>query len=303
MIQTLTDISLPLPLVRKGKVRHVYDLGRDLLIVASDRVSAFDCILTPGIPDKGKILTRISKLWFDLIGNECEHQLISDQVSHLPPELIPFHNQLDGRIMIVKKTQVIPVECVVRGYIIGSGWKDYQKTGAICGHHLPKGLRVADRLPKPIFTPATKAETGHDENISIKQMEESVGVDITRHLEKKSLELYKFGSRYAAKRGIILADTKFEFGIIDGQIILIDEVMTPDSSRYWPMSDYAPGQSPPSFDKQIVRDYLENSGWDKQPPAPKLPEDTIQKVRARYLELERLLNTEYIHASSPSKSL
>jgi phosphoribosylaminoimidazole-succinocarboxamide synthase len=290
MTQVLTDINLPLPLVRKGKVRHVYDLGTDLLIIASDRVSAFDCILSPGIPDKGKILTRISKLWFDLIGHDIDHQLISDQVSHLPAELKPFHDQLEGRIMIVKKTKVIPVECVVRGYIIGSGWKDYQKTGAICGHHLPQGLRLADKLPNPIFTPATKADTGHDENISIKDMQDILGVDTTTYLEEKSLALYKWGSEYAAKRGIILADTKFEFGIIDGQIILIDEVMTPDSSRYWPMSNYAPGQSPPSFDKQIVRDYLESTDWDKEPPAPELPEHIVQKVRSRYLELETLLN-------------
>jgi len=290
MTQVLTDINLPLPLVRKGKVRHVYDLGTDLLIIASDRVSAFDCILSPGIPDKGKILTRISKLWFDLIGHDIDHQLISDQVSHLPAELKPFHDQLEGRIMIVKKTKVIPVECVVRGYIIGSGWKDYQKTGAICGHYLPEGLRLADKLPNPIFTPATKADTGHDENISIKDMQDILGVDTTKYLEEKSLALYKWGSEYAAKRGIILADTKFEFGIIDGQIILIDEVMTPDSSRYWPMSDYAPGESPPSFDKQIVRDYLESTDWNKEPPAPKLPDHIVQKVRSRYLELETLLN-------------
>jgi phosphoribosylaminoimidazole-succinocarboxamide synthase len=289
MKTALTTIELPLPLVRKGKVRNVYDLGTTLLIVATDRISAFDYILPSGIPDKGKILTRVSRLWFDLIASQFDHHLLSDQVSDLPNELAPYKDQLEGRIMIVKKTNVIPVECVVRGYIIGSGWKDYQRTGAICGHHLPPNLKLADKLPHPIFTPATKADTGHDENISILDMEDAIGQKLTKTLLEKSMALYKIGSEYAAKRGIILADTKFEFGLIGDQVILIDEVMTPDSSRYWPISDYAPGQSPPSFDKQIVRDYLETSGWDKQPPVPELPEDIIQKVQSRYLDLENLL--------------
>ncbi len=293
MKTALTTIELPIPLVRKGKVRNVYDLGTTLLIVATDRISAFDYILPSGIPDKGKILTRVSRLWFDLIASQFDHHLLSDQVSDLPNELAPYKDQLEGRIMIVKKTTVIPVECVVRGYIIGSGWKDYQRTGAICGHHLPPNLKLADKLPHPIFTPATKADTGHDENISILDMEDAIGPKLTRILLEKSLALYKIGSDYAAQRGIILADTKFEFGLIGDQVILIDEVMTPDSSRYWPISDYAPGQSPQSFDKQIVRDYLENSGWDKQPPVPELPEDIIQKVQSRYLDLEALLKSPH----------
>jgi len=285
----ITDISLPLPLLRKGKVRHVYDLGDTLLIVATDRVSAFDYILPTGIPEKGQILTRVSQFWFDRIAPFYQHHLMSTSVLDLPSSLAPYHSVLEGRMMIVQKTQVVPIECVVRGYIIGTGWKDYQRTGAICGHELPKGLQLAEALPSPIFTPATKAETGHDENITFAEMEASIGSSLAHTLKEESLAIYEMGSKYARERGIILADTKFEFGIVNGTVLLIDEVLTPDSSRYWPIASYVPGQSPPSFDKQIVRDYLEQSGWDKHPPVPSLPLDIVEKVHARYLDLEHSL--------------
>jgi phosphoribosylaminoimidazole-succinocarboxamide synthase len=270
-------------------VRSVYDLGDQLLLVASDRISAFDYILPNGIPEKGAVLTSVSKFWFDFLGDDFDHHLISTDVADFPEECQEYADILRGRTMLVKKTELLPVECVVRGYVIGSGWKDYQATGGICGITLPKGLRLADKLENPIFTPAFKAEMGdHDENISKEQMVNIVGQDLADSLEKMSLDLYKKGRDYAATKGIILADTKFEFGMIGDTVILIDEVLTPDSSRYWPADLYEAGTSPPSYDKQIVRDYLEAS-WDKESPVPRLPADIIEKASKRYKELRDIL--------------
>jgi phosphoribosylaminoimidazole-succinocarboxamide synthase len=291
ILKTVHTIDLPtLKFFKKGKVRHVYDLGEQLLIVASDRVSAFDVILPTCIPEKGSVLTRISQFWFNKIQDRFPHHLISTDVADFPEETRPYHDILRGRSMLVKKTELIPVECVVRGYIIGTGWKEYQASGTVCGLPLPQGLRMGDKLDEPIFTPAFKAEDGgHDENITFEAMEKLIGTDLATTLMEKSLELYRIGRDYAATRGIILADTKFEFGRIGDQILLIDEVLTPDSSRYWPASEYRPGISPPSFDKQIVRDYLETLDWNKQEPGPELPEEIVRKASDKYLELERLL--------------
>ncbi len=286
----ITDIDLPkLKLFKKGKVRSVYDLGDELLLVASDRISAFDFILPNGIPEKGAVLTSVSKFWFDFLGDDFDHHLISTDVADFPEECQEYADILRGRTMLVKKTDLVPVECVVRGYIIGSGWKDYQATGTICGIKLPKGLELADKLEEPIFTPAFKAEMGeHDENISKAEMVEIVGQELADELERISLDLYMRGRDYAETKGIILADTKFEFGKVGDKIILIDEVLTPDSSRYWPADSYEPGTSPPSYDKQIIRDYLEVT-WDKEPPIPTLPEGVIKKASNRYKELRDIL--------------
>lgn len=286
----LTDISCPnLTPFKSGKVRNLFDLGDHLLIVASDRVSAFDYVLPEGIPEKGKVLTRVSRYWFDKISDKFNHHLISTDVNDFPEECQPYRSILEGRSMLVKKTKLIEIECVVRGYIVGSGWKEYQESGTVCGLPLPNGLQQADKLDEPIFTPAFKASDGHDENISFERMVELIGQDLAETLRDKSIELYLYGRDVAESKGIILADTKFEFGTIDDDIVLIDEVLTPDSSRYWPKDAYRPGISPPSFDKQIVRDYLEESGWDKTPPIPHLPESVIEKASKKYLELERLL--------------
>lgn len=287
----LTDISCPnLTLFRQGKVRNVYDLGDKLLLVASDRVSAFDVVLPNGIPDKGKVLTRISEFWFDQLPSQFKHHLISSDVADFPAEAQPYKDQLEGRSMLVKKTDLIEVECVVRGYLVGSGWKEYQESGTVCGIELPKGLSQASKLESPIFTPAAKHFDGHDENISEAKMTEMLGEELTQKLKKMSLELYAYGRDVAAERGIILADTKFEFGLLDGEIILIDEVLTPDSSRYWPKEKYEVGISPPSFDKQIVRDHLASvSDWNKQAPGPELPANVVDTARAEYLRLESLL--------------
>ena len=286
----ITDYTqMDLPLFKQGKVRNVYDLGDKLLIVAFDRVSSFDIVLPDGIPEKGRVLTNLSEFWFghtqSLVPNHC----ISTNVDEFPEETHKYKDLLQGRSMLVKKTELIEVECVVRGYIMGTGWKEYQQSGTVCGIPLPEGLQLADKLPEPIFTPAFKAASGHDENITVDRMKELVGEELTEFLSKTSIDLYKKGRDYAAERGIILADTKFEFGKLGDDVILIDEVLTPDSSRFWPKSDYKPGISPPSFDKQIVRDYLESSGWDKKPPVPNLPEHVIQKASERYLEVEKLL--------------
>lgn len=288
----ITSLELPnLTLFKEGKVRSVYEVGDNLLIVASDRVSAFDFILPNGIPKKGEVLTSVSKFWFDFLGNEFNHHLISTDVDDFPEECQQYKDILQGRSMLVKRTELIPVECVVRGYIIGSGWKDYQETGAVCGIQLPEGLQLADKLETPIFTPAYKAEMGdHDENISKAQMDTLIGKDVSDKLESLSLEIYKRGRDFAASKGIILADTKFEFGTIGNDIILIDEVLTPDSSRYWPASEYKPGSSPPSFDKQIVRDHLAAT-WDKTPPVPELPDAIINQASKRYLELKSTLTS------------
>ena len=276
-----------LTLARRGKVRDVYDLGEHLLIVATDRISAFDYVLGSGIPDKGKVLTQISAFWFDHLGDLVPHHCLSVDVNDFPAEARAHRDILRGRSMLVKKTEPLPVECVARGYLVGSGWKDYKKTGAVCGVNLPSGLRESDRLPQAIFTPATKAESGHDENISEAHAGEIVGSDLIHRLRELTLEIYARGVEHSNERGIILADTKFEFGLIGDQLLLIDEVLTPDSSRFWPADGYVPGQAQPSFDKQFVRDHLEHIGWNKQPPVPSLPDDVVTRTRDKYLEAYR----------------
>ena len=280
---------LGIKLWKRGKVRDVYEVGDKLLLIATDRLSAFDVVLPTGIPGKGVLLTQMSLFWFELLKHVVPHHVVSADVSEYPDELKPFRNQLEGRSMLVQKTDVLPIECVVRGYIVGSGWKDYKKTGAICGIALPAGLRESDRLEPPIFTPATKAETGHDENISYETMVETVGPDRAAEARRVSLEIYERARAHAEARGLIVADTKFEFGIRDGRLIWIDEALTPDSSRFWPRDDYAPGRSQPSFDKQFVRDYLETLDWDKQPPGPELPPEVVARTVEKYVEaFERL---------------
>ena len=285
-----TSIS-DLQLVKRGKVRDVYSVDAErFLIVATDRISAFDCVLPTPIPRKGEVLTQLSAFWFDRLSHIVAHHLITANIEEMPETVRRHSDVLRGRSMYARRTEVFPVECVVRGYLVGSGWKDYKRTGEVCGHKLPTGLRESDELPEPIFTPATKAEEGHDENISEAQMREIVGDEVTDTLRDASLRLYKEASAYARTRGIIIADTKFEFGRdTSGQIILIDEALTPDSSRFWPASEYEPGRSQPSFDKQYVRDYLESLDWDKQPPAPSLPPEVAEATTARYLEAYRLL--------------
>ncbi len=278
-----------LKLARRGKVRDVYDVGEHLLIVATDRISAFDYVLGSGIPDKGTVLTQLSAFWFGKIGDLTPHHLVSVNVKDFPASTKPYTDTLRGRSMLVAKTEPLPVECVARGYISGSGWKDYQRTGAVCGHALPKGLRESDRLPAPLFTPATKAESGHDENISEAQAGDIVGHDLAKRLRDLTLAIYSRAVAHAETCGIIIADTKFEFGQKDGKLILIDEVLTPDSSRFWPKASYAPGHGQPSYDKQFVRDHLEHIGWNKQPPVPSLPEDVVMRTRDKYLDAYRLL--------------
>lgn len=279
-----------LTLWSRGKVRDVYDLGDCLLIVASDRISAFDVVMPTPIPDKGRILTRLTVFWLRFLSGLVEHHLITTEVDEYPTVCRAYADQLAGRSMLVKKAAVLPVECIVRGYLIGSGWKDYQAGGRVCGIDLPPGLREAERLPEPIFTPSTKALHGaHDENIPFSAMAERVGKDLADRVRRVSLQLYEKAARYALERGIILADTKFEFGLLDGRLILVDEVLTPDSSRFWPADRYRVGTSPESYDKQYLRDYLVQSGWKVSDPPPELPEDVVRNTRARYLEaLERL---------------
>ena len=289
------ETQLPgLTLARRGKVRDVYDLGDTLLIVATDRISAFDYVLGSGIPDKGKVLTQLSAFWFDHLKAITPHHLLSIDVDQFPAQTRPHRDVLRGRSMWVRKTSPLPVECVARGFLSGSGLKDYQKTGAVCGITLPAGLVDSSPLPAPIFTPATKAETGHDENISEAEAAKILGEALVGQLKALTLELYSQGVAHAATRGIIIADTKFEFGLapgLDGQdeLVLIDEVLTPDSSRFWPKARYEPGHSQPSYDKQFVRDYLEQIRWNKQPPVPSLPDDVVVKTREKYLEAYRVL--------------
>jgi len=278
---------------KSGKVRDVFDLGDRLLFVVSDRISAFDCVLPTGIPDKGKVLNQLSAWWFNKLSDRVSHHMISTDVSDYPAALQAHRTLLEGRSMLVHKTEVLPVECIARGYLIGSGWKDYQRTGAIAGMKLREGYRQADRLDAPIFTPSTKAAEGlHDENISYEQMQDMVGEELAKKLRDLTLDLYTSAAEYALQRGIIMADTKFEFGIRNGEIMLIDEILTPDSSRFWPASEYAPGTSPMSFDKQYVRDYLETLDWDKTPPAPGLPEEVMLRTREKYLEAYRRITGE-----------
>ena len=284
-------VSLELPGVaklRSGKVREVFDLGESLLFVATDRLSAFDVILPDPIPDKGAVLNQISAFWFRKFSGTKNHFITSD-FSQFPEMLHPYRSQLEGRAMLVRKTKPLPVECVVRGYLAGSGWKDYQATGAVCGHRLPPDLRLASELPEPIFTPSTKNEAGHDLNIDWAECCALIGEENAGRVRDQSLEIYRQGKAYAANRGIIVADTKFEFGLTNGELLLIDECLTPDSSRFWPADSYSPGRSPPSFDKQFVRDYLETLDWNKTYPGPHLPEEVIEKTSAKYRDaFERL---------------
>ena len=273
----------------RGKVRDIYDVGEHLLIVATDRLSAFDVVLPTPIPNKGKVLTQMSAFWFDHFKDFVPNHVVSTKVDEYAKELRQFREQLEGRSMLVKKAKVFPIECVVRGFLTGSGLKDYNRTGQVCGIALPAGLRDSDRLPRPIFTPATKAETGHDENISEEQAAKIIGQDNIRKLKDLTLSIYSRALDFAAKRGIIICDTKFEFGAIDGEIRIVDEMLTPDSSRFWPADQYSPGKPQPSFDKQFVRDYLERINWNKQPPAPALPDDIVRATSAKYVEALRIL--------------
>ena len=285
-----TEINLPdHQLLGRGKVRDIYEVGDQLLIITSDRISAFDYVLDSGIPNKGKILTQMSLFWFEHMADIVSHHLISHKVEEFPNDLHPYADVLSGRSTLVKKAKVFPVECVVRGYLAGSGWKEYQNSQSVCGISLPTGLLESSRLTEPLFTPSTKATTGHDENISFKEMTDLIGTETAMKLREISLAIYKKARDYAGSKGIIIADTKFEFGTYEDEIILIDEVLTPDSSRFWPSSEYEPGKSQNPFDKQFIRDYLEEIRWNKQPPAPSLPDWFIEATSKKYLEAFELL--------------
>jgi phosphoribosylaminoimidazole-succinocarboxamide synthase len=278
-----------LTLHRRGKVRDVYAVDDGLLIVATDRISAFDYVLGSGIPDKGKVLTQLSAFWFERMGSLVAHHMIATDPAAFPAAARRHADALRGRTMFVRRTDPVPIECVARGYLSGSGLKEYQQTGRVCGVDLPAGLRESDRLPEPIFTPATKAESGHDVNITEAEAGRLVGVDLITELKTLTLEIYRRGAAHAESKGIIVADTKLEFGVVGAEIVLIDEVLTPDSSRFWPRAQYQPGQGQPSFDKQYVRDYLEQISWNKQPPVPSLPDEVIRRTRDKYVEAYRLL--------------
>ena len=283
-----TDFS-GLKLFRRGKVRDVYDLGDKLLIISTDRISCFDVVLPNGIPYKGRVLTGLSCFWFDFIKDVVAHHLITTDIDKYPDELKKFKNKLSGRSMLVLKTKPLPVECIVRGYLSGSGWKEYREKQSVCGIKLPSGLIESDKLPEIIFTPSTKADVGHDINVTQNYIEGLISKEVADQLKKISIGVYRKASEYAAARGVIIADTKFEFGIHEGKVIIIDEVLTPDSSRFWPKDAYVPGKAQPSFDKQFVRDYLETLDWDKTPPAPNLPQDIIEKTSQKYLEAYKRL--------------
>jgi len=290
MEETIGEMELPgFKLFKKGKVRNVYEVGDNLLIVATDRISAFDYVLPSLIPYKGKVLTRLSKFWFDYAALVCPNHVIATEIADFPKELRAFDGLLDKRAMLVRKTRVLPIECVVRGYLTGSGWKEYGTSGKVCGLKIPEGLQESSRLEEPIFTPSTKAEEGHDLNISFKEMQKIVGGPLAQKIRKVSLNLYQRASLHALSKGIIIADTKFEFGLIGEDLVLVDEIFTPDSSRFWPLATYAPGKSQPSLDKQFVRDYLETTGWDKKSAPPVLPDEIIEKTSRKYLEIYRLL--------------
>jgi len=274
-------------LFKRGKVRDIYDLGDMLLFVATDRISAFDYVLPNGIPYKGKVLTGLSAFWFEFTKDISPNHMITADVSQYPEELQKFADLLRGRSMLVRKAERIDIECVVRGYIAGSAWREYRESGTVCGMRLPEGLRESDKLPEPIFTPATKSETGHDENIPISKMIDLIGRELTDRIIETSLKLYRKAAEYAEGRGIIIADTKFEFGLINGELVVIDEMLTPDSSRFWDKADYKPGRPQKSFDKQYVRDYLESIGWNKQPPVPSLPDEVVRNTSLKYLEAYR----------------
>jgi phosphoribosylaminoimidazole-succinocarboxamide synthase len=288
--QVLLNVDLPgIKKLKSGKVREVFDLGDCLLFVVSDRISAFDVIMPNGIPDKGRVLNQVSAFWFEKTAHIFPNHVITTDFAKFPALLQKFREQLEGRSMVVRKTKPLAVECVVRGYLAGSGWKEYKKSQSVCGIKLPTGLLESSELPKPIFTPSTKAEQGHDENISFEEAEKIIGKDAAHTVRNASLLIYQWARDYARTRGIIIADTKFEFGIIEGKIILIDEALTPDSSRFWPADQYKPGGSQPSFDKQFLRDYLETLTWNKQPPGPQLPEEIVRKTGDKYREAYRRL--------------
>lgn len=288
--QVLLETNLPgIDPVARGKVRDVYRFDDSLLIVATDRISAFDYILPTGIPDKGRVLTQLSIFWFDFLKDLTPTHILTSRVEDYPAPLRAFGKQLEGRSMLVRRAEMIQVECVARGYLSGSGWKEYQSAGTVCGIKLPAGLKESDRLPEPIFTPAIKAQTGHDENISFARTAEMIGTDLAGRLRDLTLGIYRRASDYAATRGILLADTKFEFGFVNGSLVLADEVLTPDSSRFWPAETYKPGGAQPSYDKQYVRDYLESIRWAKQPPAPPLPDEVARKTSEKYKDAYRVL--------------
>lgn len=295
MGQAVYETDFPnLNLLKKGKVRDVYDLGEHLLMVASDRISAFDVVMPNPIPDKGRILTKISLFWFDIMTSLVENHVISSNIEEYPESCRPYAEALKERSMLVKKAEPLAVECIVRGYISGSGWNSYQKDCTVCGIRLPEGLKESEKLPEPIFTPSTKADVGHDINIDFDEASRLIGPELAEKAKSLSLAVYQKGAELAAERGIIIADTKFEFGKVGNDLILIDEVLTPDSSRFWPKSSYEPGQSQKSFDKQYLRDYLNTLNWDKTPPAPTLPDDVIENTRNKYLEaLTILTNTSH----------
>jgi phosphoribosylaminoimidazole-succinocarboxamide synthase len=298
-VSAVTGTHLPfLPLLRRGKVRELYDLGDALLIVATDRISAFDCVLSPGIPDKGRVLTELSNFWFRLFADVENHILESDS-ARFPASLEGSRELLDGRAVVARKADVIPFECVARGYLAGSGWADYQKTGEVCGVRLPPGLAQAEQLPEPIFTPATKSDADHDENVSFDRMARAIGRADAERLRELTLDLYLRASAYASSRGLILADTKLEFGRFEGRLIWIDEAFTPDSSRYWDARLWSTGRSPASFDKQFVRDWLESTGWNKRPPAPHLPEGIVRTTRSKYLQAHRMLTGRFPPGVAP----
>ena len=294
MTSTLLATELADLPVRRGKVRDIYDLGDKFLMVSTDRISAFDYVLPTGIPDKGRVLTQVSAFWFDKFSQP--NHLLDTDISDVDLPQGTDRADLVGRSMLVKKCEVVPIECVARGYLAGSGWREYQQTGTVCGIKLPEGLKQASKLDEPIFTPATKAEEGHDENISFEQMVEMVGQDVAEELREKSLKIYREGAEYAATKGIIIADTKFEWGKFEDKLILVDEVLTPDSSRFWPADQYTVGTSPPSFDKQFVRDWLSSTDWDKNSPPPELPEDIVAQTREKYVQAyEQLTGAEFAY--------
>jgi phosphoribosylaminoimidazole-succinocarboxamide synthase len=298
-MRTILQTSIATIQPKRGKVRDIYDVGDKLLIVATDRISAFDVVMTNGIPYKGIILTQISRFWFDFLSKDVEHHLITDDIAVFPEPFCNYPEQLAGRSMLVKKVDVLPIECVVRGYLAGSGWAEYRESGTVCGQKLPAGLRQCQKLPTPIFTPATKAERGtHDENISFEQSAAIVGPKRARYVRDKSMQIFKKAGAYAESKGIILADTKFEWGVIDGGIILIDEVLTPDSSRFWPADKYAAGRDQESFDKQFVRNYLESINFDKSGPGVELPAEIVKKTSEKYVEAYERLTGEKFHAQN-----